>query len=36
MEGFHFYLALEMALIFNEVVCGFYSVLISHTSQSLV
>lgn len=32
MEGFHYYLAREMALVFNEVVCGFYSVL-AHCSR---
>lgn len=30
--GFHYYPAGEMALVFNEVVCGFYSVL-AHGSR---
>lgn len=32
MEGFHYYLAGELALVSNEVVCGFYSVL-AHGSR---
>lgn len=32
LEGFHYYLAGEMALVFNEVVCGCYSVL-AHCSR---
>lgn len=32
LAGFHSFLALEMALLSSEVLCGFYSVLISsHT-----